>query len=136
MRKSKRTRIIPDSILQRLTPEQRKEIGQLTAEESRLVCERRTEAALQKQCETWLTYHNITFLHLSYRAREKVGWPDLVFVIDGKPFAIELKTATGRLTADQLDTLENMRINGWNTAVVRSLAEFKVYLDETSNRSK
>lgn len=89
------------------------------------------ERELQNQCEALLRRNGVEFLHLSFRAREKVGWPDLVFVLPspipqraGTPYAIELKSATGELTDDQARVLERMERNGWSVAIVRSYDEF------------
>ena len=100
------------------------------------------ERDLQRLCEQELSRRGIWWLHLSPRAREKAGVPDLLFTIwtdmelrpilgndcreqFGQGWAIELKTATGRLSAEQKTTLERMAQNGWRTAVVRSYEEFR-----------
>ena len=93
------------------------------------------EAALQKLCEQELSRRSIEFLHLSYRAREKKGYPDLTFCVRFpsahnphdyviEPFAVELKTKDGRLSADQMDTLKRMASNGWTVRVIRSFESF------------
>jgi len=82
------------------------------------------ESELQAACERWLRFHGIEFLHLSPMAREKIGWPDLVFCINGKAFAVELKSAAGKLTDRQEEILSAMGKNGWTTAVCRTLEEF------------
>jgi hypothetical protein len=82
------------------------------------------ERELEVLCENWLRQHDIYFIHLSPRAREKAGIVDLIFCIDGKPFACELKSHTGKTTGPQRDAMTRMAANGWTVAVVRSWEQF------------
>ena len=82
------------------------------------------EARLQAACEAWLSQHGIEYLHLSPRAREKRGWPDLTFALGGRACAVELKSATGQLSQDQKELLDRLAGNGWLVAVCRELSEF------------
>ena len=86
--------------------------------------EPRNEHELEKQCGNYLNQHDIASLHMSYRAREKNGWPDRVFVINGEPIAVELKSKTGKLTDDQKAVLAQMDRNGWHVYVVRYFETF------------
>lgn len=84
------------------------------------------EKDLQRVCELELSRRGIWYLHLSPRARERAGCPDLLFATaPGVAWAIELKTATGTLSKAQRATLDLMEQNGWQTAVVRSYSEFR-----------
>lgn len=83
------------------------------------------EKELQRLCEHDLSARDIWYLHLSPRAREKIGCPDLLFVIQGVAWAVELKSATGVLNKEQEANMEQMSKNGWRTAVVRSFAEWR-----------
>lgn len=87
------------------------------------------ERELQRDCETWLRRQNIEYLHLSPRARERRGWPDLTFAVRGVPFAVELKAAGGQLTAEQAECLTRLAGNGWRTAVLRSVAALVALVD-------
>ena len=118
------SKFIPQDILLRMRPEDRAATGQLTPQEITDKHEAKREKELQQQCETYLTRHAIEYLHLSHRAREKKGWPDLTMAVNGTPLAIELKTATGRLSDDQTSVLAAMRRNGWSVHIVRSYQEF------------
>ena len=93
----------------------------------------KAEKELQAQCETLLRWRDIAALHLSYRAREKKGWPDLVFCIriggESWPCAVELKCATGKLSQDQRDMLTAMKANGWHTYVLRDYDTMIALLD-------
>jgi hypothetical protein len=82
------------------------------------------EKEIQKLCEGYLRQRGIWFLHLSPMAREKIGVPDLLFSINGRSFAIELKTVTGRVTVDQERTHAEMKANGWTVEVIRSTQAF------------
>ncbi len=87
------------------------------------------EKDLQRLCEHELTRRGIEFLHLSPKAREKVGWPDLVFCQDGAACAVELKAVDGKLSDDQVRVMDAMRSNGWECIVCRSFDTFKAFLD-------
>jgi len=86
--------------------------------------EKQSEKELQRLCEAELNRRGIVYLHLSFRAREKIGWPDLVFAIKGCPYGVELKTTKGILSLEQINLLTRMADNGWITHVVRSFDEF------------
>jgi hypothetical protein len=87
----------------------------------------KAEAPLLGDCEKALRWRGIAYLHISHRAREKKGWPDLVFCFmrDGErwPCAVELKSAKGKLTPEQECMLTLMRVNGWHTYVLRVLGD-------------
>jgi len=113
-----------------LTPKQRKELGHVTPEEIAARVEVKLERELQKHCNSLLTRHNIKFLHLSHRAREKKGWPDLTFVLPGsRPIAVELKTKDGRLRPEQKEMLAGMAADGWETYVIRDYDSFRKLVD-------
>jgi hypothetical protein len=83
------------------------------------------ESLLQRDCEQWLQLHGIEYLHISPMGREKKGWPDLTFAVNGQAVGVELKTATGKLSEDQEDCHARLRANGWEVAVCRSLGEMR-----------
>lgn len=88
------------------------------------------ERDLQRLCEQELSRRGIWYQHLSFRAREKAGIPDLIFATYDRnqgciPWAIELKSPTGRLSDAQKATLAQMEGNGWYIAVIRSYEEFR-----------
>jgi len=116
-------RASPLQYVERMTPEQRLECGIEAFDTCRARGEQKREADILKQCEQWLTLHGVCYLHLSPKAREKKGWPDLVFCWRCVPWAIEIKTPTGRTTPDQDDILLALRGDGWHVAVCRSLPD-------------
>lgn len=95
----------------------------------------RLEKDLLKLCLWELSRRGIVCLHLSPRAREHAGWPDLTFVVPpvlahsngggGVPWAVELKAEGGRLSAEQERTLADMARNGWRTLICRSYTNFR-----------
>lgn len=101
--------------------QQRSEADQGKDNGSGLVVDLTPEKELQRLSELELNRRGITFLHLSHKAREKVGWPDLVFAYYGVPVAIELKTKTGTLTKEQAECLAAMKNNGFRVYVLRSI---------------
>jgi len=103
--------------------------GQLQEQAHAPASRSQAEKELQRLCEQELSRRGIVYLHLSPMAREKVGWPDLVFCANGSPRAVELKTTTGRLSPDQERVLSRMQANGWQTYVVRSFDVFKSLLE-------
>lgn len=118
---------IPANILRCMKIEDRKALKVQTPEEFVTLKADKAEKALQKQCEGWLRYHDIEFLHLSFRARERIGWPDLVFANpfdNGRMYAVELKSAQGKLTEEQRNCLDRLGRNGAKTLLIRSLDEF------------
>ena len=120
----KHRNIVPDNIARLMSESDRKLLGIQTKEDAAKAGEAKLESELQKQCEAWLMRNNVAYLHLSPRAREKQGWPDLIFLYRGRPYAIELKTATGRLSEAQERMLAQMRCNGWLVHVLRSYSAF------------
>ena len=119
---------IPAHVARMMRPEDRKAAGIVLPEEAQAKHEARQERELQTLCERELNRRGIAYLHLSPRARERAGWPDLVFVVEGIPYAVELKTAAGRLTPEQRQMLQGMAANGWRTHVVRDFESFHALL--------
>ena len=95
------------------------------------------ERELQSLCEQELNRRGIVYHHLSPKARETIGLPDLLFAIKGHPYAVELKTETGRLTQEQEIMLQQMATerNGWRTHVIRSFDQFRALFNADLERS-
>jgi len=93
----------------------------------------RAERDLQEMCNNFLNALGIIYHHLSDRAREDKGYPDLTFCYHGRPIAVELKSHKGRLSKEQRMKLTLMSAdkNGWETYVVDSLEDFRRVLDGT-----
>jgi hypothetical protein len=100
----------------------------VTEESLSSVADDKAEADLQRLCEQALGLQGIYFLHLSPRAREKAGHPDLTFALDGRPIAVELKSATGKLSEDQIRVLSQMKRNGWEVYLLTAFEAFRILL--------
>jgi hypothetical protein len=94
-----------------------------------------SESELQKLCEHELTRRRIAFLHLSPRAREKAGWPDLTFAIAGRAVAVELKTSLGQLSPDQERLHTELRASGWDVRVIRNYETFRALVESVQIKS-
>jgi hypothetical protein len=62
------------------------------------------------------------------KTSNKVGTPDFLFAIKGKPVAVECKHEGGKLTSEQAETLCRMESNGWQCFVVRKFNEFQAII--------
>lgn len=119
--------IVTDQIAKMISKADRKALKILLPDERMAKIDAQSEKELQRLCESELNRRNIVYLHLSFRAREKIGWPDLTFHLPGPnrgAYAIELKTATGKLSDAQNNMLCRMADNGWTAHVCRSFDEF------------
>ena len=123
-------KLIPGNIVRLMSPADRKALGILTPDERTAKADDRAEKELQRLCEQELSRRGIEYIHLSFRAREKRGYPDLTFALDGVPVAVELKSATGKLSPDQVKVMQRMERNGWRTHVVRSFEQFRKIIKE------
>lgn len=103
---------------------QRPEVVMLDAKPAKL------ERDLQRLCEHELTRRGIWFLHLSPKAREKQGTPDLLFALAGRAVAVELKTVDGKVSEDQARCHAEMLANGWAVAVCRSFESFREIVED------
>jgi len=123
MKKNKQV-IVSDRIAKLMSTADRRAMGVLLPGERVALQDAIAEKTLQSLCESELNRRRIVYLHLSFRAREKIGWPDLTFVIAGIPYAVELKTAIGTLSAGQKEMLRRMAENGWRVDICRSFEKF------------
>ena len=128
-------RLIDDKTASMMSMSDRRSMGILSPAERKGAIEHFAEAQLQRLCEMELSRRRIAYLHLSFRAREKKGWPDLTFVLPtgwgkpGIPWAVELKTASGVVSKDQKTMLRDMELNGWQVRVIRAFEDFKDILE-------
>lgn len=122
---------LPPNIVKCMKLEDRKALGVLTIEESKGKASDKAERILQSECETWLRLNHIEYLHLSHRAREKEGWPDLIFANpfdEGRCYAAELKSSTGECSPEQVQCLAKLRFNGAAVEVIRSTSRFIAFV--------
>jgi len=117
-------RMVPDKTVSMMNQEDRKALGLMEPWERQHKAGVELEKELQRLCEQELSRRGIAYLHISFRAREKKGWPDLTFCLHGRFVAVELKTATGVLSKDQISVMANLERNGALTSVIRSFDDF------------
>ena len=92
------------------------------------------EKLLQLLCEAELSLRGCRVIHhLSNRARESAGYPDITACLEGIPIACELKVKGNTTSADQEATLAAMRLDGWNVRVCWSFDDFREWLDGLQN---
>ena len=85
---------------------------------------RLAEKALHEQIISWLRMkgvQGIVHSRMDKPSTQAPGVPDLLFAVNGKPYALEVKTGTNQPRPEQVAWLEALRADGWITAVVRSL---------------
>jgi hypothetical protein len=127
-------KVLPESMLRLLTKEQRKEIGQMTAEEAIERAQAKNERELQGQIINLLRLRGIEPLwhRTDKKSHATKGWPDITFSlvtneITGTciPCAWEVKFGDGDLSAAQVLMLDRLRTppNGWRVKIIRSLQE-------------
>ncbi len=122
---------IPDRMRRLMPMATRKALGIPTSQDVQEAYEVRAEKDLLRLCKQELGRRGVRVVHhLSHRAREHAGYPDLTFVLQGVPMAVELKTKHGVVSDDQKATLAAMRRDGWRVSVCRSFEEFRGWLDD------
>ena len=60
----------------------------------------------------------------------KRGWPDIIVILDGKTFGIELKAGKGKLSDVQLAVADALVANGAPWVCARSTQEVEAFLTE------
>lgn len=69
----------------------------------------------------WSGYHQFD------SRRSQPGWPDLVLVRPPELLMVELKSASGKLTPEQADTLTSLAACGVETAIWRPCDETRAF---------
>lgn len=91
----------------------------------------RLEKELLRDCCNEICRLGGWYLHLSPRAREKVGCPDILAMLNGKFYAVELKTRKGVVSEDQKRNLADLARNGAICAVIRDFLTFRNLIKTT-----
>lgn len=97
--------------------------GDLPAERKRSRGEEQ-EAKLQAAVESWLGEEGIYYHHDRDRRGDKAGVPDLLICFNGRFVGVELKSKTGKPSAEQLGQMALIRKSGGYCFIARSLEEF------------
>lgn len=85
-----------------------------------------SEKALHEVIENWLRLHGVRAIVHSRTDKpttQAKGVADFLYVIHGKPVAMEVKVGRNQCTPEQVGWLEAAKLDGWLTGVVRSLDE-------------
>ncbi len=61
------------------------------------------------------------------------GYPDVLFILNGKAIFFELKSPTGKVTKLQFWTMEQLHKAGAETYVIYELEQVKKILDKVKN---
>jgi hypothetical protein len=88
------------------------------------------EGRVLAACVKWLTSEraarsDVNWLKIVGGPRQESGHPDLIICRAGHLYAVELKSATGKVTPLQAHRLQQWSAAGATTAVIRSLEEFQ-----------
>jgi hypothetical protein len=118
---------IPENILKRMSPADRAKLGKAgrTMSEAFAVSEARSEKELQTQVAQWLSLRGYWFARsrMDKRTGNTLGCPDFLVAVNGRFVAIECKSATGKLSADQEAARESLQKNGAVYILARKLTD-------------
>lgn len=118
------SKVLPDNFLKRMSPKDRAQLGKAgaTAAECEAAQIARTESQLQAQIIAMLERNGIFVIYqrTNKRSQLKEGTPDLLFAVDGRPVAWEVKMPGQKPRESQLEAMRAMSLNGWLCDVIRS----------------
>jgi hypothetical protein len=129
--------IIPPNIARLMEPTDLKHLGATTPEQDQEKREKKAEKELQEQACALLNRYSVVYLRPAMFRKTQLppGWPDVIFVYWGKPFAWEFKvekpgTVRGEPRPEQVRMLNALAGNGWNVSIIRSLEQAQTLLFE------
>ena len=130
------TGLLPNHILEKLDKKDRPAgPAGLTAAECSKAAQVKSEKILHNLCVTYLQeHHGIKVGHAAMNKKSTFteGWPDLTFVWNGQPCAVELKVGSNTTSAIQDECIAQMKANGWHVAIVRCFQELIEFLKTVS----
>ncbi len=85
---------------------------------------RREEQHLQASVEELLQLRGWKYMHHHDSRRSVPGWPDIFACRGTRAVAIEIKTATGRVSREQTEWILALRLAGVEAMVVRLPADW------------
>ncbi len=130
-------KVLSDNFLRCLTPEDRKAMGQRTAEEVMRNGIAKSEKELQKQIVGLLRLNgiepNVSAMHKA--TTHRVGWPDITFAAFGTPCVWEVKLPGGVPTIEQVQMSIRLSSppNSWRHRFIHSVDEALADLKEIEN---
>lgn len=97
----------------------------MTAAECEQVQIAKSEKELQAQIAAMLRRNGIFVISQPTHKRSnlKIGTPDFVFAVNGRPVAWEIKMPGQKPREEQLEAMRAMSMNGWLCDVIRSYDE-------------
>ena len=117
----------PESFLSKMSPEDRRAIGQITASEAQESYNRGQEKDLKRDVTRWLSLQGCWIFEQGMHRRTggRCGTPDVLACVPpgGRFLAVELKVAGGRLGAAQAAEIERVRGAGGIAVIAYSLAD-------------
>jgi hypothetical protein len=126
-------KVLPEAFLRCMSPEDRKALGQMSAEEALVAFTAKSERKLQSQIVNLLRLRGIEVCwhRTDKRSAATVGWPDLTFAVvreadlETFPCAYEVKMPGGVLSPEQKQMAVRLQSppNWWRYRVIRSVDE-------------
>lgn len=91
-----------------------------------------SEKTLQIKVENFLKTHGIYFVKVWGGGFQRAGIPDIIFCLNGRFWAVELKTDIGRTTDLQDYNIDKIRMSGGTAGVLRpsNFLDFKKQIME------
>lgn len=133
MRPSLQTGILPQNIVERMTPADRAALSQKSSAELREAAIAKDERQLQNQIANYLRLHNIWFAQsrMDRRTSNTVGTPDFLFCYEHYFVAWEVKCPWSQnLRAEQAKARDGIMAQGGDWRLITSLAEAQEHLRE------
>ncbi len=125
---------IPDNILRRMAPEDRKVYGKagMTLEELEVKNSLQSEEELQEATASLLRLRNIRCFRsrMDKRPTGPTGWPDFIFAVRGRACAFECKRFGESPEPHQSEVMAALTNDGWFVRVVRSELQVVKALNE------
>ena len=119
--------VLPDCVLRKMRPEDRKALGKagVTLAEAAAKQEAKREREIHEQIENWLRQREITYRHdrMDKPTTGTIGWPDFTFAVKGRAVALEVKMPGAQPSDDQIKCMSGLVRDGWFVRVVYSLAD-------------
>lgn len=118
--------ILPENILNKMSPSDRKSIGQQTASEATQQGAEKAEEDQHKLFIQWLNLNNIQFIHASMKKKAKTlkpGWPDFSVFANGQAVFVEFKVHPNKESEDQVKVRKEMEASGCNCVVAYSVMD-------------
>jgi hypothetical protein len=133
-----KTNILPDHVLRRLPPAERKPLGKagLTTAEAGAIADRRAERVLQNEMEGILRQRNLFFVRsrMDKRTSTRRGLPDFIIILHGeRALLVEAKVHRGQVSADQAKVFADYRLQ--TGGVVHLILNLPAFIDLLNSKT-